>query len=108
MRVRPTELGSGFAQLAARLVKGARVFVQREPTMREYDRLIKVSYGRKNFEHMIRLSCNARSNPLSRRQAHPHHRKTSAPCAALQNGSSLRNAGVGAVKGQAPFLQLLT
>ena len=45
--------GSGFAQLAPRLSKGAHVFVQGELTTREYDRTITVPSGKKSIEHVI-------------------------------------------------------
>jgi len=45
--------GSGFAQLASRLSKGAHVFVQGELTTREYDRSIQVPSGKKTIEDAI-------------------------------------------------------
>jgi single-strand DNA-binding protein len=46
--------GTGFAQMAERLVKGAHVFVQGELNTRQYDRTIKVPNGKKVIEHVIR------------------------------------------------------
>jgi single-stranded DNA-binding protein len=45
--------GTGFEQLAARLGKGAHVFVQGELNTREYDRTIHIPNGKKSVEHVI-------------------------------------------------------
>jgi single-strand DNA-binding protein len=47
-------LGKGFEAVAARLIKGAHVFVQGELSTREYDRTITVPVGKgKSIEHVI-------------------------------------------------------
>jgi single-strand DNA-binding protein len=46
--------GSGFAELAQRLVKGSHVFVQGELQTREYDRTIQIQTGKKSTDHVIK------------------------------------------------------
>lgn len=45
--------GSSFEAVAARLTKGAHVFVQGELTTREYERTIQVPNGKKVLEHSL-------------------------------------------------------
>lgn len=45
--------GQSFAQMAVRLLKGSLVFVQGEPTTREYNRTIQVPNGKKIVDHVI-------------------------------------------------------
>lgn len=61
--------GQSFTQAAARLIKGAHLFVQGELTTREYDRTIQVPVGKKTIEHVIQQTgcrTKGRHHPPSR------------------------------------------